>query len=53
MPDTSSVCYLLDAGFLLGLVFNPEDGGNVFLKGLIFTGLRGIISQKIGLFKRS
>jgi hypothetical protein len=25
-------CCLLDVGFLLGLVFNPEDGGDVFLQ---------------------
>jgi hypothetical protein len=23
-----SACYLLHAGFLFGLLFNPEDGGN-------------------------
>jgi hypothetical protein len=26
-----SACYLLHAGFLLGLFFNPEDGGDMFL----------------------
>jgi hypothetical protein len=26
----STVCYLLHAGFLLGLFFNPEDGGDMF-----------------------
>jgi hypothetical protein len=27
----SSACHLLQAGFLSGLLFNPEDGGNMFL----------------------
>jgi hypothetical protein len=38
-------------GFLLGLVFDPEDGGDVPPKRrLIFNGLHGIISQKTVLF---
>jgi hypothetical protein len=28
----SSACCLLHACFLLGLLFNPEDGGNIFLQ---------------------
>jgi hypothetical protein len=28
----SSACYLLPAGFLLGLFFDPEDGSDMFLK---------------------
>jgi hypothetical protein len=28
---TSYACNLLHAGFLLGLLFNPEDEGNIFL----------------------
>jgi hypothetical protein len=27
-------CYLLHAGFFLGLFFNPEDGSNIFLKNV-------------------
>jgi hypothetical protein len=27
----SSACYLLHAGFMLGLVLDPEDGGDIFL----------------------
>jgi hypothetical protein len=26
-----SVCHLIHAGFLLGLFFDPEDGGDMFL----------------------
>jgi hypothetical protein len=28
--NNSSACYLLHSGFLLGLVFDPEDEGDVF-----------------------
>jgi hypothetical protein len=28
--QTGSACCLLHAGFLLGLFFNPEDGGDMF-----------------------
>jgi hypothetical protein len=31
LKKTKKNCYLLHAGFLLGSVFNPEDGGNMFL----------------------
>jgi hypothetical protein len=27
-------CYLLHAGFLLGLFFDPEDGGDMFLRNV-------------------
>jgi hypothetical protein len=37
---------------LLGLFFDPEDGGDIFLRniGLTFNGLHGVISPKIELF---
>jgi hypothetical protein len=33
-PSKSSDYYLLHAGFLLGLFFNPEDGGDMFLQNV-------------------
>jgi hypothetical protein len=30
----SSACYLLHAGFLLDLLFDPEDGGDMFLQNV-------------------
>jgi hypothetical protein len=30
----SSACCLLHAGFLLGLLYNTEDGGDVFLRNI-------------------
>jgi hypothetical protein len=27
-------CYLLHAGFLLSLFFDPEDGGEIFLRNV-------------------
>jgi hypothetical protein len=37
---------------LLGLFFDPEAGGDIFFpkSRLTFTGLHGVISQKIVLF---
>jgi hypothetical protein len=29
-----SACFLLHGGFFLGLLFNPEDGGSMFLKNV-------------------
>jgi hypothetical protein len=30
----NSVCFLIHAGFLLGLLFNPEDGGEIFIRNV-------------------
>jgi hypothetical protein len=30
-----SVCYLLHAGFLLGLFFDREDGDEIFLRNIV------------------
>jgi hypothetical protein len=30
--ETSSACYLFHAGSLLDLFFDPEDGGDMFLR---------------------
>jgi hypothetical protein len=47
----SSACYLLHAGFLPGLFFNPEDGSNITLLKcqMTFNGLHSITSQKTEL----
>jgi hypothetical protein len=40
------------AGFLHGFIFDPEDGGDIFLlRELIFIRLHGIMSQDTELFK--
>jgi hypothetical protein len=48
----NSACRQLHAGILLVLLFNPEDGGNMFhpKSRLIFNGILGILSQEIKLF---
>jgi hypothetical protein len=41
----------IHAGFLLGLFFDPEDGGNISPKRqLTFNRLHSVISQKTVLF---
>jgi hypothetical protein len=49
-PDLFAIkLYLLHAGLLLGLFFEPDGGGgNMFLRNV--NELYGIISQKIELF---
>jgi hypothetical protein len=42
----SPACYQPHSGFLLGLLFNPEDGGDMFFG----TGLPGVVFQKVELF---
>jgi hypothetical protein len=45
---------LLPAGFLLGLLFKPEYGGDMFLLDFpqwIFHRLHGMISQKLQRFR--
>jgi hypothetical protein len=31
---SEATCYLLHDGFLLGLFFDPEDGGHIFLRNI-------------------
>jgi hypothetical protein len=44
---------VLLAGFFLGSLFDPEDGGDMFLQnvGLLSPDLCGIASQKIERFQ--
>jgi hypothetical protein len=46
-PCSPFPCHLLCIGFLLGLLLNPEDGGE------LFSGLHGDVPQNIALFKKS
>jgi hypothetical protein len=32
--ETSSACYLCQVGFLLGLLFDPDDDGEIFLRNV-------------------
>jgi hypothetical protein len=34
MESMGSACYLLRAGFLLGLFSDPEDGGDMFFRNI-------------------
>jgi hypothetical protein len=47
-PGKQGFCSLLQAGFLLRLVFDVEDGGDTFLRNVLptFTGLHGDISRQ-------
>jgi hypothetical protein len=33
--DASSACHLLSRWFLLGLLFDPEDGGDIILRNVL------------------
>jgi hypothetical protein len=46
-----NICNLVQAGFLLGLFFDPQNGGDLFLGKLTFNGLHGVISQRKELFR--
>jgi hypothetical protein len=39
--------FALLATFLLGLFFDPENGGDMFLRNVGFNWLHGVMSQKI------
>jgi hypothetical protein len=45
MKAVANKCF--QAGFLLGLFFDPEDRSDMFLRNI---GLHGVISQKTELF---
>jgi hypothetical protein len=44
-----SACYLLHAGFLLDLFFDPANGGDLFVRnsGRLSKGVHDVVSQKI------
>jgi hypothetical protein len=52
VENQNLICYLIHVSFLLGLLFNPEDGGDILLSNrpLIFNGLLGVMSQNLELF---
>jgi hypothetical protein len=52
MPCSPLLATCFCAGFLLGLSFDTEDGGYIFLKnfGWLSSGLHSVIFQKIELF---
>jgi hypothetical protein len=47
-----TACYVFLAGFLLGLLFDPEDGGDIFLRnvGWLSMDKHGVMSHKWKLF---
>jgi hypothetical protein len=47
-----TACCQLHAGFLLGLFFDPEDGGDTFMQNasLLSLDYMNVISQKTKLF---
>jgi hypothetical protein len=47
-----SACYLLHAGVLLGLFFNPEGGGDMFFQNVGCLSM-GYMSQKLELLIRN
>jgi hypothetical protein len=45
-----SACHFIYVGVLLGVLFYPEDGSDMFLRNVAWlTGLHGVISQEIEL----
>jgi hypothetical protein len=52
-PSRKSIeadCKLLLLGYLVGLLFNPEAGGNMFFLNIMFCKLHGVTLQKTILF---
>jgi hypothetical protein len=47
-PSKSTARYLFHAVFLLGLLFNPENGDDVFLRNVGY--IHGVIYKKTELF---
>jgi hypothetical protein len=45
LTSQSSVCCLLFADFFLGLPFNPDNGGDMFIGWFTFNRLHGVIKQ--------
>jgi hypothetical protein len=43
----SSACYLLHADFMLGMFFDPEDGGDVFFRDVDIRITRHYVPEDI------